>query len=145
MRIFLITIFLLTSAKLVFAESWICYDEEKRPTAIQGDCLALGLCTGFNNTGLKENCFEATKEEFEKAKESSVKFDPSVVTGNKIVDLTQEEKDLKIAEQTQAETDAKNAAIDNLEISAKELAQALIDLGVVKDEDLKAHIKNIGR
>jgi len=75
------------------AENWICYDDQNIiTTKVQGDCLKLGLCTGFNNEGLRPDCFEASKNEYEKAASSQVKVDKGIIVGDRVVDLTEEEK-----------------------------------------------------
>lgn len=94
MRIFLTILFILLPS-IAKAENWVCYDQttmEITSTA-QGDCLTLGLCSGFNNTGLNPSCFEATKEELTKALGGYVKFDANSKV--RVVDMTQQEKDAK--------------------------------------------------
>lgn len=100
-----------------YAERWICYDElalnvTKR---VQGDCLALGICSGFNNTGLLPNCFEATAQEFQKAQDFYVKVNISNGVGNRVIDWTQAEIDADLAEQAAAQAAAKAAAISALD------------------------------
>lgn len=128
MRKFLITILLLISTKLVFAENWICYDGQTKSITqvVQGDCKRLGLCSGFNNQGLQDNCFEASQDEYEKAGQSQVKIDPSVVSGNKVVDFTKEEKDAITLEE-------KNKS-DEINAIRQALVDKLKGLGITDEE-----------
>jgi hypothetical protein len=117
-----IILFLILFVSPCYAENWVCYDPNDGhiTQAVQGDCLNLGLCSDANNQGLKPNCFEAKQEEFEKAKESFVKFDASVVTGNKIVDLSDIEKDMILQDQA-VKQQAQDKFLDDLKNKFKTL------------------------
>lgn len=109
--LFLILIFLPAIAR---AELWVCYDASTKEVTqtLSGDCLKLGLCSQYNNEGVRSGCFEATKEEFEKAQDQFVIYDPQVVSGSRIVDMSNEKKNEVIAEEnataSQAATVRKN-------------------------------------
>lgn len=109
-KIILMLCFWCTFLATAYAENWVCFDPQTKTITktVQGDCKLLGLCSGFNNEGLEQNCFEASKEDFEKSKDSFVKIDPAVVTGDRVIELSPEEKETIIAEQ-QAEIDYANS------------------------------------
>lgn len=102
-KIILTVIFMFISTT-ASAEYWVCYNQStKRITkSVQGDCLSLGICSGFNNVGLQTNCFEATISQFNKSKNKFVKFE-----NNDVVDMTQSEKDAIILAETNAQEQAK--------------------------------------
>ena len=77
MRLLVILVLNLLFTSIVYAETWICFDETTKmiTNTLQGDCYKSGLCSGYNNSGLLKNCFEASKEEFDKARQSQVKID----------------------------------------------------------------------
>ena len=65
------------------------------------------------------------------------------VVDNEVIELLQEAKDIIDTEEAQAMIDAPNSEVDRLEISVKDLAKALVQLGVVNGVDLKAKIKEM--
>ena len=80
------------------AESWIkCVDTTignvtyQKPHKVQGDCLALGLCSGANNTGLATNVFEAVGSEWNDASGTNKKCDMQASAGFRIISLTAQE------------------------------------------------------
>src|SRR3990167_7361161 len=99
----LIILFLLLAVP-ASAENWICQKPDGL-TRINGDGVTLGIC-GTNNQNISPDCIEATKQEYDDAGMPYKKLDKSIVTGNRIVDMTQTEKDIIL----QAETDAKAQA-----------------------------------
>ncbi len=152
--IYLIIILLLIFPNLVNAEMFVCHDVNNKITkTVQGDCKTIGICSGFNNTGMDANCFEATKTEFDKAKDQYVKFDPSVVSGSHIVNLTQAEKDALIAAEAQAIADAEAARLTGLDnkMSAAKVSDATlakVDVaidGIQNLVDAKAFLKKLAR
>lgn len=129
MRHLLILVLSLLITTPAFAEMWICYDDttKKITKRVNGDCKTLGLCSGFNNTGLQANCFEAKVVEWSDSRLANKKIDPSNPT-NKVIDLTQVEID---AETTKAQADADasaKAAADNLDVSVKDVMTAFINV-----------------
>ena len=91
--IFLICIALLLTSK-TFAENWVCQDSGKL-VLLQGDCFKMGLCSGFNNTGILPNCIEATESEWLNAKLPNKKLNDSALIGLRIEDMSQAEIDLR--------------------------------------------------
>lgn len=113
-RIILIIMFLLTPC-IASAEYWVCYDNTTMEInkSTQGDCLKLGICSGFNNTGVQANCFNAKKVEYDKSKQSNVKYDGNNFV-NRVVDMTTQEIDVK----EKPDKDAKKLA-DDFKIALK--------------------------
>ena len=108
----ILTIFLTSTT--CFAESWVCFDSTTKYVQVrmQGDGLSLGI-TGLNNSNIIPTCILATTEEYAKASDRFTKYDASVVTGSRIVDMTQAEKDAITTEEaatalTNKRTDAKS-------------------------------------
>ena len=62
---------------------------------------------------LNPQCFEATKEEADKARETLVKFDKNGEVGDRVIDFTPEEK-AAIAAQEQAAIDEYNLKIEKI-------------------------------
>jgi len=78
---------------LAHAEMFVCFDaQDNFMDKRQGDCLMLGICSGYNNTGLNPDCIEATQEEYDIASRFT-EFDPNVVTGSRVVAMQQSEID----------------------------------------------------
>lgn len=128
-------LFMATTAN---AEYWVCQDGDNLKK-VQGDCMTLGLCSGFNNQGLNLSCIEATKQEYDDAGLSGKKLDKSVVTGNRIVDMTQAEKDA-IA---QAEADAL-AQAESARLLALDDSITNVDVTGTKLQKIETAIDNIG-
>ena len=105
------------------AEHWICYESKTVGAVtyndisryITGDCLTLGLCSGFDNTGLQSQCFEAVNNEFDLVSLANKKVDPLAAAGSRIVDLTQAELDAIAAAEAQAIANAKATTISTLD------------------------------
>jgi hypothetical protein len=118
----ILTILFLFFATTAAAENWICYDETTKQVTrkVQGDCLKLGLCSGFNNTGLQDNCFEASLIEWEDSKAGNKKFDGSIISGSRVVPMTQEEIDLKEKPAKDAQKEQKDK-LDALKLKLKGL------------------------
>lgn len=96
MKRFIFLFGLMLLATPAFAEKWICYDVGSVPAnqitvRVQGDCLALGICTGPNNTGILPNCFKAENNEYNLASEVFKKVDPLASPGDRIIDWTLQE------------------------------------------------------
>ena len=139
-KTFLFIIFILISTQ-AHAENWIkCVDTTigsvnyENPVKVQGDCLALGLCSGANNTGIATNVFEATGSEWSDASQSNKKCDRLASPGFRVVNLTaQEIQDIADALASQQDsslrTGAKNRydgqTVDGLTLRC--FAKAIID------------------
>ena len=65
------------------------------------------------------------------------------VVDGKVVEMTDEEKDLLIAKEQQAEREREIASVENLEITVRDLAKALVMLGIVDKDKLKNAILQI--
>jgi len=77
----------------VHAEMFVCFDaQDNFLTKREGDCLTLGICSSYNNTGLNPDCIIATQEEYDIASRFT-EFDPNVVTGSRVVAMQQSEID----------------------------------------------------
>jgi len=93
MKKILITFLLLLSTNSVIAEQFICFDaQDNFLHKTSGDCLTLGICSGFNNTGLNPDCIIATQEEYDIASRFT-EFDGNVVVGSRVVAMQQSEID----------------------------------------------------
>lgn len=141
MKYIITLIILLLTTPTVFAEPWVCFDSatKKVKRTVTGDGFKLGIC-GLNNSNIKSNCILATKDEYRKSKNLYVKVD--VTATPRVVDLTaQEISDIETA-QAQSITDAETSRKNRLDISGRELARALIDLGIVTGPILKAELNN---
>ena len=108
-----ILLFLLVTT-LAHAEYWVCYSEKDSiiTKIFEGDCKSFGLCSGFNNTELEKNCFEATKEQFDKSKERFVIFE-----NDDVVDMKQSDKDailVKEALDAQIEKNKKDSLVSSI-------------------------------
>ena len=107
----LLTILFLAFSSISHAEDFVCFDSVTTNVKgrLRGDCLALGLCTGFNNSGLRSDCIIAEQQEYEKAGNRFTQVDASLSVGNRVIDMTQPEIDAILAAEVQAAVDAKNA------------------------------------
>lgn len=95
-KVILALALLIGSAPMAFAENWICYDPNTTPAnqitvRANGDCKALGLCSGNNNSGLLPNCFEAIGGEYAAAAFNYKKVDTLAEVGSRIIDWTVQE------------------------------------------------------
>lgn len=135
MRYFLILFLFITST--AHAEMWVC-EEAQKLRRLEGDGFKLGL-TGKNNSNILPNCIEATRQEYADAGLSGKKLDKSVVTGNRIVDMTQAEKDA-IA---QAEADAL-AQAEAARLLALDDSITSVDVTGTKLQKVETAINNIG-
>ena len=128
---------------VVFAENWVCYDAQSFAVnkLAQGDCKSFGLCSGNNNQGLAANCIESTASEYIKAGLDFVKFDGSVISGDRIVDMTQPEKDAVIAARAVVLANAESARIVTLDdlISAVQTS----DMTITKIDNAINAINNL--
>ena len=113
-KLLMILIILLTQT-LCFAEKFICYDATSKQitSKLQGDCKTFGLCSSDNNIGLQSNCIFANDIEWNSTGKY-MKVDTSMID-NRIVSMTQVEKDALDAIAAQAVIDAKNAARTSLD------------------------------
>lgn len=127
MRKILLIIFLL-APQLCFAEQWIGYDNSTKKINYRntGDCRTLGICSGFNNTGLKPYHFEAVGDEYNLSKEAYKKINISNAPGNRVIDMKQAEIDQILADQAQAEKDALITRLEKFEVSSEDIIIALI-------------------
>jgi len=154
MKTFFTLLFLLIAGQ-VNAEMWINYNistlviEGRRI----GDCKKLGICSGFNNSGVSLGWFEAVKNEYDNAGLSNKKVDLSQSVGNRIIDKTQAELDAEVAAE-QSKIDAAEALrVSNLDdkISAAKTSDAnLIKIDASIDAinnlaDAKAWLKKLAR
>ncbi len=117
MRVILIISVLLVFPTFASAEKWICYDQSTNEITrkVQGDCLALGICSNFNNTGMKSNCFEVTDGEYTKSFEQFVKVKSDNVVGNRVINKTQAEIDaINLTQQNQQVSDQRQESRDIL-------------------------------
>ena len=138
-----IIFFLLLLCSPVYAEKFICFDAtSKAITSVrQGDCKDMGLCSGFNNEGLQLNCIFANDIEWNSI-EKYKKIDITSVTGNRVVNFTQAEKDALDAAEAQAIIDAKIAR-QNV-IDDKFNATVLGDMTLAKIDAKINAIANLG-
>ena len=137
MREIKLIILFLIFASPVSAENWICQTPDGL-NRVNGDGVTLGIC-GTNNQNIVPACIEATKQEWDDSALPNKKLDKSVITGSRIVDMTQAEKDAIL----QTEADAKGQAeaaqltlIDNTIID--------VDMVGVKLQKVETAIDNIG-
>lgn len=145
-------IILLTSTAS-FAEQWICFNPTTKyvESTIEGDGMVLGIC-GLNNSNIRSDCILATKLEYDKAKQAYQKVDTSIVTGSRVIDLTQAEKDAviqveataqkQIRDQILADEDT-NLTKDLSSINLLKVDQAIDNIGSLTDA--KAFLKNLVR
>ena len=101
------------------AEMFVCYDQIGTfQSKQQGDCLSMGICSDFNNQGMREGCFEATVSEYNKASRFTV-FDGNIVNGDRVIDMKQSDIDAILAAeqaaQEQATKEAQKATFDTPE------------------------------
>jgi len=146
---------ILLIATTAHAERWVCYDGATFSITkrVEGDCLRLGICSGYNNTGIQANCVEATSVEWDKSAQQYVKFDTSVVSGSRVVDLTQAEIDAILAAQAQAAAAAeaiKVASLDTALSNAKVADYTLTKIdtaidGIANLADAKVFLKRLVR
>ena len=127
MKKIIMVLLILSVCRVASAERWVCFDattKRIKRTAI-GDGLRLGIC-GKNNSNIIPTCIEANLQEYTDAQLPYKKIDVSVVSGNRITDLTQVEIDAIL----QAESDAQEAsiisAIEKFNVTNLELMTALI-------------------
>jgi hypothetical protein len=148
MRYFLILFLLLTVP--ASAEQIVC-SKDGALTRYEGDCFKLGICSGYNNTGIKTGCIIATSGEYQNAGSRYYKLDANVVNGPRIVEMTQAEKDQLDVAKIVAEQDAKNARIaiidDNMSavpnISLTKVDNAIDNISNLNDA--KAFLKKLCR
>lgn len=93
------------------AEMFVCHDEKGVITERhEGDCMALGICSDFNNQGMRQDCFEATAEEYQKASSRFTIYDATILDGSRVVDMKQEDIDaIIVAEKVAQDTATKEA------------------------------------
>jgi len=89
-RLILVVIFTLVTT-MAHAGLWVCADGNKLRT-MRGDGYALGIAT-LNYASIDVNCIQATHQEYDDARLQYKKLDKTVITGNRIVDWTQQEID----------------------------------------------------
>jgi len=130
----LLCFFLLVTATAK-AELWVCYDKAtvgdviyNKPSRYSGDCKALNLCTGLNNTGIKANCFEATQTEYDNAGVSLMQVNTAAGVGSRVFLLSKEDKDKIAVYNGQVVAAAEKAQAENMEISTKDLMTSFINL-----------------
>ena len=109
----LIAFLMLTST--AYAENWVCADKNTLEilSSQRGDCLSLGICLGLNNTQIKDGCFEATEVEYNKSKESFIKYDKNGAVGLRVIDKTRVEIDATLSTKTVKE-DLEQAKKDSI-------------------------------
>ncbi len=136
----LLIIFLLL-ATTAHAEKFVCYDDVTKhiTQTARGDCLNLGICSGFNNIGMLNNCFLATTLEFDEARQSHKKVDTAQSAGGRVIDWTQVEIDAETASSVAAlTTSVRSRALvnaDDFTITGVEL-RALIEVFNKRDNYL---------
>jgi len=113
-----LTILILFIASTASAENWICQTPDGL-NRINGDGVALGIC-GTNNQNINPDCIEATGQEYIDAGIAYKKFDKSIVTGSRIVDMTKAETDAIEQPKKDAEA-AEKTKIDSLKLKLKAL------------------------
>lgn len=131
MNMFVKTIFIvLLTSTTCFAETWVCFNASSKyvEKRLDGDGFILGVC-GLNNSNIIPTCILATPTEYAKASDRFTKYDASVVSGSRIVDMTVSEKSAittaeAAAALTAKRTDAKNQySLPYL----KAIVQAIVD------------------
>ncbi len=124
----LVLIVLLMSAKC-YAGDFVCYDEEgiitSKHYSVNGDKQR------------KQGCLRVERKMFK------VLTRWYKIINNKVIKMTQEEKDAILAAEAAAVKQAAIIAVNNLEITVIDLGKALVQLDVVGGADLKAKIKEI--
>lgn len=129
MRYLLIALIVL-SASTAFAEKFVCFDETTKhiTKTADGDCYSLGICSGFNKTGMDQNCISVDNEEYNTAKQQYKKYDPNIVTGNRFVDWDQAEIDAKVADDQLVTENNLKLQIESLDISNVDLWTAFLQV-----------------
>lgn len=120
--ILVLSILLLTTN--AFAEKWVC---QKGNSLIkkEGDGVRLGVCD-VNNTNIAPQCILATEEEYNLASQQYKKLDKSIVTGSRIIDMTQAEIDALVLSEQSAQAQADTIATEDLSVTLKEAFTAFI-------------------
>lgn len=121
LRLFILVLSLLICSKS-YAENWVCFDSTSKQikSTLHGDGMNLGIC-GLNNSNIRPDCILATEEEYQAAKQSYKKYDPSIISGNRIVDMTQQEKDAFTQSQITVQNQTQSNSIDNLNVSVSDI------------------------
>jgi hypothetical protein len=131
----IITLILLLVATDVSAEAIICQkdgvpDERNHLTMRQGDCLSLGICSGFNNTGIDANCIIASDDE-RTAFDQFTKIDFNVISGSRVISMTQQEQDditdAEVAAVIQKAADRLTKIDDNIAINRSSMVLTKAD------------------
>lgn len=113
----------------VYAEQWVCFDSVTKRVnkVVEGDGMRLGIC-GLNNSNIDPNCILATAQEYDLAKQAYKKVDKSVISGSRVIDLTQAEKDAILQAEADAQKNAQIAIVDKFDITAKDAFTAWIKI-----------------
>lgn len=119
------------------AELWVCQDGDYLRRR-EGDGKNLGIC-GEDNKNVLVNCIEATKQEYDNAGIAGKKLDKSVVTGIRVVDMTQAEKDAIALAESTAQAQAEAARLTSLDDSI-----TAVDMTGVKLQKVEKAIDKIG-
>jgi hypothetical protein len=116
------TIFLFISSS-AFAEKWVC-EKATKTVRTQGDGFKLGIC-GKNNTNINPKCILATDEEYNLSGQFK-KIDKSIVSGPRVIDMTQAEIDAIVAAQAAASAAQAAARLQAKDDSLVEDRSALV-------------------
>jgi len=133
---YLIVLFLFIAVP-ASAENWICQKPDGL-SRINGDGVTLGICAK-NNQNINPDCIEATGQEYTDAGLTYKKLDKSIVTGNRVVDMTQAEIDAIVLAQATAQAQAEAAqllVVDDLVTNT--------DMTGIKLQKVETAIDNIG-
>ena len=155
LRINIIASSLLLICSVASAERIVCFDavSQRVNKRIDGDCLKLGICTDYNNQGMLANCIFATPEEWAKSSEQYVKFDGAVISGSRIVNLSQAEIDEIVAAEALAVQQAESSRVSALDTVVSEskvadYSMAKVDAAIdniANLADAKAFLKRLVR
>ena len=119
-KIILVFTFLLIT-QLAHAGMFVCFDvDDNYKGKREGDCFTLGICSGYNNTGLNPQCIIATKEEYDLAG----KFTERV--GGTVVPMQQAEIDAILQAEADAQIQAEIDRADRLDFTIEDVIIALV-------------------
>jgi len=115
----------IANAELFVCQSSSEITQRNHLRKIQGDCMRLGVCSDFDNKGINPNCIIASKEEYDSVMEFK-KLDFNVVSGSRVIDMTQAEQDALTQAEADAQALAEQSMLDRFDVSQLELMTALI-------------------
>jgi len=117
----ILTILFCLTTTVAYAEPWVCFDDTTKHVTrtYGGDGFKAGIC-GKNNSNIIPTCILATASEFAKAKTAYQKVDVSIVTGDRVIPLTQAEIDAILQSESDAQKASETATVNSFDITAKD-------------------------